>query len=166
MPSPDMLNNEDIKFAVDDMLGKLAKWLRILGFNVSYYRTIPDKDIITAANSENRVLLTRDTKLAASGEAQRCILIESGDYREQLRQVFKLLPLKAEKHKFFSRCLICNEVLISVAKDDVKGKVPPFIFKTQNEFVSCLKCAKIYWKGTHNNRIEEFLEKILNQDLA
>ena len=155
-----MLREGAIKFLADDMVGKLAKWLRILGHDVEYFHSIDDEKLISIANSEVRILLTRDKNIAESGKVRRCILIESDDYREQLRQVFRLLALKVTEELIFSRCLICNEKLKGISKEEVSGKVPPFVFETRDEFVICEKCDKIYWKGTHNRGVEEALKKL------
>ena len=155
-----MLKDGQITFVADDMVGKLAKWLRILGHDVVYFHSIDNEELISIANSEDRILLTRDTSIAESGKARRCIFLESDNYVEQLRQVFRLLALKVHKELIFSRCLICNEKLKEIRKEDVEGSVPPFVFETRDEFVICEKCNKVYWKGTHNKRVEEILDKL------
>jgi uncharacterized protein len=164
MPSSHMLSSNEIKFIADDILGRLAKWLRIFGYDVVYYHFIEDKDLIQIAVTQERILLTRDTDIVSSILPCRFIFIESHEYGEQLVQVFRLLSLKPDKQKVFSRCLICNLTLNSILKENVKGKVPPFVFETQNEFVSCMKCNKIYWKGTHNSRVEQIIEKFITFD--
>jgi len=156
-----MLNDEETKFIADDMVGKLSKWLRILGYDVVYYRSIEDKQLVSIANSEKRILLTRDTNIAESGKVWNCMLLESDNYMEQLRQIFRLLNLRFKEGKLFSRCLICGEMLKEISKEEVKGKVPPFVFDTQKRFVFCDKCNKIFWKGTHNDRVEETLRACL-----
>ncbi len=155
-----MLKNEETRFVADDMVGKLAKWLRILGHDVAYFHSIDDEELISIANSERRILLTRDTSIAESGRARRCIFLESDNYMEQLRQVFRLLALKVQKELIFSRCLICNEKLKEIGREHVEGNVPPFVFETRDEFVICEKCDKIYWKGTHNERVKETLHRL------
>ncbi len=157
-----MLKEEQIKFVADDMVGKLARWLRILGCDAAYFHSVDDKELISIANSEHRILLTRDESISESGEAWMCVFIESDDYLEQLRQVFRLFNLKVEKKSIFSRCLICNEKLKEISKEQIRGKVPPFVFKTRDEFVICENCNKIYWKGTHTERVEEVLKKLLS----
>ena len=159
-----MLKDNDIKFIADDMLGRLAKWLRILGYDIIYYRSINNKELMALANLENRTLLTRDTDITSSGKAHNCILIENDNYKEQLKQVLGLLSMRIQKQKIFSRCLICNESLKPINRNDVMGKVPPFVFETQDEFVACCKCSKIYWKGTHSSRVEEIIRKVFDSD--
>lgn len=155
-----MLNENEIRFIADDMLGRLAKWLRIFGFDVLYHRSINDNDLIEKANSTGRILLTRDTKIASSGGANRCILVIPDNYREQLKQLFRLLNLNIDRQCIFSRCLICNELLKTTDKENVKGKVPPFVFEKAGEFMRCEKCDKIYWRGTHIERVEKFISEL------
>jgi uncharacterized protein with PIN domain len=155
-----MLKERQIRFVADDMVGKLAKWLRILGHDVAYFRSIDNKELISIANSENRILLTRDTDIAESGKTRHCLFLESDNYVEQLRQVYRLLALKVDKELIFSRCLICNEKLKGIRKESVEGSVPPYVFETRDDFVICEKCNKVYWKGTHNERVEEILGKL------
>ena len=159
-----MLNDEEVKFLADDMVGKLAKWLRILGYDVRYYHSIDDEKLISTANSERRILLTRDSKIADPGRVRQCVFLESDDYRAQLRRVLTLFALKPGRDKIFSRCLICNEKLVEIDRERAKGKVPPFVFETRERFIACEKCNKIYWKGTHNERVEEVLKDILGED--
>ena len=155
-----MLNKNKIKFIADDMLGRLGKWLRILGFDVLYSRSINNNDLISEANSTGRILLTRDTKIAFSEKAERCILIVSDNYREQLKQLFRLLDLEIDRQAIFSRCLICNELLKTTDKENVKGRVPPFVFETAGEFMKCEKCDKVYWRGTHIENIEKVISEL------
>lgn len=142
------------------MLGRLAKWLRILGYDVIYYRSIDDDELIQKANIEARILITRDLEIASSDKANYCILIVPDNYREQLKQLFRLLSLRVDRQMVFSRCLICNEHLKKTEKETVKGKVPPFVFESTEEFMLCSKCDKIYWRGTHSERIEKVISEL------
>src|SRR5881296_683880 len=96
----------EIKFIADVMVGKLARWLRVLGFDAEYSNAFEDDEVIRRAESENRIILTRDTGLAARRMRARCLLIDSGDYKEQIHQVLSTFGLK-DFHTF-SRCLECN----------------------------------------------------------
>jgi uncharacterized protein with PIN domain len=145
----------EIKFVADVMVGKLARWLRILGFDTAYSNKFEDDELLRIAQSEDRVLLTRDTGLASRSGSIRHVFIESDHFREQLRQVLKDLGLK--DFKVFSRCLECNTPLVEVDKEDVFEKVPPFVYLTQERFASCPSCRRVYWHGTH---AEEMLKRI------
>jgi uncharacterized protein with PIN domain len=155
-----MLNEDEIRFIADDMVGRLAKWLRILGYDCTYHRSIDDGELVRIANAERRILLTRDAGIAESGKAWRCIYIENESYREQLRQLFRLLPIGVRTGKTLSRCLICNETLKEIGKEEIRDKVPPFVLETQDRFLICQKCSKIYWRGTHNAQVEKALREL------
>jgi uncharacterized protein len=143
----------DITFIADAMVGKLARWLRVLGFDVLYSSVRDDDEIIRIAESENRLILTRDTGLVARRMRARFVFIESDHYKEQLRQVLHTLDLK--DFKIFSRCVECNTPLQSVDKEAVFEKVPPFVYLTQERFAVCPTCNRVFWHGTH-------AEKMLN----
>jgi len=149
-----------MKFVCDDNLGKLAKFLRILGYDVLFDSKIDDHKLIRQSLEQERIILTRDTKLARFKAAQNQILIENNDPIEQLKQVIRHLQLKPKKEVIFSRCLLCNNMLETIEKKGIKEKVPPYVFKTQEHFVICKNCDKIFWKGTHIQKIKEKLEKI------
>jgi len=145
-------------FIADDQLGKLARWLRILGFDTVYFREIDDAELIRKAAEEKRILLTRDTRIAERPGPANCIFVESDNWLEQLQQLVAQLNLKLTADNLFSRCLLCNSVLRGVPKAEVKDRVPPFVFQTQEEFVRCPSCDKIYWQGTHVSHVLEKLK--------
>ncbi|HLH32791.1 MAG TPA: Mut7-C RNAse domain-containing protein [Terriglobia bacterium] len=141
----------DIKFIADVMLGKLARWLRILGFDTAYSNKYDDDEVIRIANAENRVILTRDRGLAARRMHARCVLISSDHYPQQVREVLKIFSLT--EFDTFSRCIECNTPLRNVNKEEVFERVPPFVYLTQERFASCPSCNRVYWRGTHTTSI-------------
>ena len=147
-------------FILDDQLGKLARWLRILGYDTLYFREIDDCDLIRKAAEQKRILLTRDTRLAADPGPATCIFVESDNWLEQLRQLITELKLTLTPDNLFSRCLLCNSPFNSIPKTSVKDRVPPFVFKTQEEFVYCPSCDKIYWQGTHVSHVLDRLKPL------
>lgn len=150
---------EERRFIADSMLGKLARWMRTLGYDVEYERAIDDGLLIRKAVAEGRIVLTRDTLLLKRrGLRGRAFFIESDQAGEQLREVLKAFP-KAPG-KFLSRCLRCNADLAAVEKESVREKVPPYVFQTQEAFSTCLKCGRIYWAGTHRERMVEEVESM------
>lgn len=143
-----------MKFVVDSMLGRLAKWLRVLGYDTVYLPHLDDDQLVRLARAEGRLLLTRDRGLAQRRGLQ-CLLVESEHLEEQLDQIFVELAL-TEEHAF-SRCPICNTPLQKIAKTELEGRVPPHIFRTHRDFSLCPHCDKIYWPGTHWARMQEKL---------
>jgi uncharacterized protein with PIN domain len=150
-----------VKFICDDNLGKLAKYLRVLGYDTLFKSEIEDGEILRIALSEKRIILTRDSKLKALRSAERVILIKFYDPAEQLQQVFGELELKPQGNKTFTRCLDCNTELVEIPKEKCAGRIPPYIFKTQERFLHCESCDKIFWAGTHVERLSEKLKRFL-----
>lgn len=153
---------EEIKFLADKMLGKLTKWLRILGYDTTYPITDEDLTLILTARQENRILLTRDTNLIKRRNICDFLFIKSDRWEEQLSEVIKGLKINIDfKLKIFSRCSLCNTPTIKIDKRKVENYVPPYVFLTQNEFVYCLSCKKYYWKGTHWERMTQKIKKFI-----
>ena len=140
-------------FVADVMVGKLARWLRVLGFDVLYSNKYQDDEIIRISDSENRLILTRDVQLASRRPASQCLFIKSDHYKEQIQQVIRSLNLN--NFKAFSRCLECNSPLEEVSKEAAFEKVPPFVYLTQERFARCPQCDRIYWRGTHTQEMRK-----------
>ena len=148
----------EVKFAADRMLGRLAKWLRVLGQDVVYGRHLSGYGLIHAARRENRLILTRDHGLKRK-QPPPYLFIDSDRYPEQVRQVVRECGLKIG-NSLFTRCLNCNSVLEPKAKEALQGVVPPYVFATQESFRSCPKCGRVYWPATHHDRMVEDLHKM------
>lgn len=148
-----------MKFICDDNLGKLAKWLRTLGYDTLFSRTMPDSELLSKALNEDRVILTRDRKIIELKVVSKYLLIESDKPLSQLKQVKDKFSLQTSVEKLFTRCLLCNTPLIPVEKEKIKDKIPPFVYKTQKNFVFCSKCKKIFWSGTHVQKMTERLKE-------
>lgn len=154
----------EFKFIVDANVGKLAKWLRIAGFDTVFINGITDDDLVRIGLSEGRILLTKDTQIlhrrvVTSGEL-KVILIRDDDVKGQLGQVLSTLGLVGEVRPF-SRCLECNQPLLPRSKDDVQGLVPPYVFMTQSQYVQCPSCHRIYWRGTHWQRMSREISELV-----
>ncbi|MEW6556309.1 MAG: Mut7-C RNAse domain-containing protein [Elusimicrobiota bacterium] len=147
-----------MKFIVDRMLGRLAKWLRLLGYDTVYYTGSSDKELVFESIRQQRILLTRDTGISKK-KPIKIIVIKSGNYFEQIEQLKSELNLKIDKPEIFTRCIECNTPLDKIEKDKVKDKVPLFIFQTHNDFFYCLNCKKIYWQGSHIKLAQELIKK-------
>ena len=139
-----------MKILCDQMLGTLAKWLRIFGFDTFFANSeLTDKDLLNIAKSENRIIISRDKELIIRGKKENIavISIETTDLDLQLNQVLK--QLKIDKKSILSRCTLCNTELERVDKSIVKGKVPSKVFENNENYLFCLKCNKFYWMGSH-----------------
>ncbi|UCB58697.1 MAG: Mut7-C RNAse domain-containing protein [Thermoplasmatales archaeon] len=139
-----------MKFLCDQMLGTLAKWLRIYGLDTLYATDdLDDNKLIEIAKKENRILITRDIQLIYKSRREniKSIKVTEKNIDEQLNQVLK--KVKIDKEFFLSRCLLCNSLVSEINKNDIKNKVPNRIFKNNENFWYCKKCDKIYWQGSH-----------------
>jgi len=155
-----------MKFAVDCMLGKLAKWLKILGFDSQFFSYIEDDDLLKVAAQEERVLLTRDTGLiqyAAKTDVQ-ALFIDHEDWRKQLTQVLDAFILR-DKIKPYSRCVECNQALKKISRDKAKNLVTPFVLETASGFALCPLCHRAYWQGTHHQEMDSMIEQLLENEL-
>lgn len=149
-----------LKFIADSMLGRLARWLRILGYDVIYEPSISDDDLIARSLQEQRVILTMDRELTQRESAKYCLLIRSDDYKEQLKHVITHYNIDCKSH-IFTRCLLCNETLDSIEKEKIKDKVPKYVYSAQNKFDICPQCHRVYWSGTHRDEILKNLDEIV-----
>ena len=149
---------DEIKFAADRMLGRLVKWLRILGCDVIYGPHLTGYGLIRAARSEQRFILTRDRRLKQK-HPPPYLLVASHHYPEQLRQVMRECGLKKAPERMFTRCLVCNAVLQTRAKESVQNLVPSYVYSTQASFSWCPNCRRIYWPATHHQKMVEELEQ-------
>ncbi len=149
-----------MKFIVDRTLGKLAKGLRMLGYDTLYYRSEDLHLLLHLAREENRVILTRDTKLAKRRPNDRIITIIEDIPSRQLEEVTQKAPLSLDEEIFFSRCLLCNELLDEIPRKEAEGKVPDFIFNQQKDFHRCPKCQRIYWQGSHLDHMIKKVEEL------
>jgi len=155
-----------MKFIVDSNVGRLARWLRIAGFDTLFINDLDDNRLVRLALAEGRVLLTRDTqilkrRLVTTGRL-KVIFIEDIEVKAQLRQVLKTLNL-SDKIKPFTLCLECNQPLVTRSKQEIEGLVPPYIFRTQTQYMQCPACQRIYWRGTHWERMRRELERIVGE---
>ena len=137
----------DLTFVADMMLGRLARWMRILGYDVHYENPVDDPALIDIANKEDRILLTRDTRLVKRKGVGKYLLIQNNDPLEQLVEVHHFYPAKMDRA--LTRCIRCNTSLIAVDKEEVREQVPEYTYLAESEFGCCPSCRRVYWKGTH-----------------
>ncbi|MDB4349627.1 Mut7-C RNAse domain-containing protein, partial [Omnitrophica bacterium] len=136
-----------------------ATWLRLLGFDCIFFDRAKKKDLVIESLREDRIILTRDSRLSRFSGV-RMVHIESDFVEEQLVQVIRSLRLKVDRSGMFTRCVECNTPIEKAEKVKVKSKVPPYVYKTQEEFMRCPNCDKVYWKGTHWDLANSFLNKV------
>jgi uncharacterized protein len=148
------------RFVADVMLGRLAKWLRIAGFDVLYSNRYTDDELIALSQQESRILLSRDTRLLIRRGVGNFIYLESEKVSDQIRQIF-LATHTTSLPNLLTRCLECNELLREVPREEARDIVPPFVFKTQPGFKSCPRCHRIYWAGTHRQSVLRTLKSLL-----
>ena len=143
------------------MLGKLTRWLRILGLDVEYTGSMDDKELVLKTKREKRVLLTRDLELYRQAVAKgvEAFLIEEPNQTANLASLAKRYEFKLEVNVRTSRCPKCNGRIIVVKKTDVAEKIPSTTSHNYDEFWQCSKCDQIYWHGAHRNRIDKTLDE-------
>ncbi len=147
----------ELRFAAENTLGKLARWLRILGFD-TLYLSRPDPEGFLRLCARDRLLLTRTRRVAARLPAGRGLLIESDDPRRQVRQVIRQMGITRSRIRLFSRCLRCNTEVAPIERDAVFGRVPDYVWETHRSFSTCPDCGRIYWSGSHRQHSQEIVE--------
>jgi len=157
-----MLTQEP-SFIADGMLGKLSRWLRILGCDVEYMPDVSDGALLEAAEKSGRTLLTSDVQLhrLATRHGVESHLIDGSSEAENLAKMARRFGVKLEVDLKATRCPLCNAPLREVACEDVEGRVPPSSLRRYKQFWMCLnsKCGKVYWQGSHWMRIKEILRE-------
>jgi uncharacterized protein with PIN domain len=144
------------RFLVDGMLGRLAKWLRLLGYDTVYDNSASDPELARRSRAEGRVLLTRDRELSAR-RGLRTLLIQSEILEEQVQEVQDAFALSSPAP--LSRCAVCNTELEIASPTDVIPHVPPYVLKTQSEFRRCPGCGRTYWPGTHLQEMRRQMDR-------
>ena len=147
----------ELRFACDATLGRLARWLRFAGCDVSFDPALSGLPLAGRAKGEGRWLLTCDGRLAALA-GPRVVLLRRAGVAAQIRELRERVPLTVEPARFLTRCSRCNGALDEVARETVRDRVPPYVAVHAPRFVSCNRCGRLYWPGTHAARIARQLE--------
>ncbi|GAB4539115.1 MAG: hypothetical protein Kow0063_27660 [Anaerolineae bacterium] len=147
----DRMDDSPARFVVDGMLGSLARWLRLLGYDTDYANQRDDPELVRIARAENRVLLTRDRELAGRRGVQ-ALLIESQSLDDQLAQVMEAFPPPLEAQP--GRCSVCNTPLVETTPDEVAHRVPRYVLRRHRQFMRCPGCERVYWRGSHWQAIQ------------
>ena len=158
-----------LRFFCDEQLGKLSRWLRIIGQDTAYERAIADADLLARAAAEARIVLTRDHHLpklarknSAPDRAPQVIVLAENYPALQLREVVELFRDRMQI-SIFSRCPVCNAETVKVAKEEVAAQLPPFVAASQQEFTRCPGCGRVYWQATHRARVDLVLRDLLEE---
>jgi uncharacterized protein with PIN domain len=151
------------KFVADVHLGRLTKYLRMMGFDVYYRNDLTDDQIVDISLNEKRAILTKDRGLLKRNEVTHGYWVRSAKVKEQVIEILKRFDLK-NQIKEFSRCIECNHVLESVLKEKIINDLPEKVVRLQNEFYQCSSCKKLFWKGTHYQHMLSFIQSVKNYE--
>ncbi len=149
-----------VAFLLDGHLGKLARFLRLLGLDAAHADGCRDEDLVAFAVREGRIVLTRDRELLKRRALSHGYWVRSTDPVEQAREVVRRFDL-ATQVRPFTRCLACGGVLSPVAKEEVCERIPPRVAAWRDEYLLCRRCGKLYWEGTHHPRLRATVDRIL-----
>jgi uncharacterized protein len=146
-------------FLADAALGRLATWLRLLGYDTVYARSAGEAELVRRARAEGRVLLTRNTRMLRRRDVPAHVFIESDHFRAQLRQVIATFGL-LDTAAFLMRCSRCNATLLPIERAEASASVPPYVCATQDTFARCPSCRRIYWGATHVEKMRAELRRL------
>jgi uncharacterized protein with PIN domain len=152
------------KFIIDTHLGKLAGYLRLLGFDSLYQNDFEDDELAAISAAEERTILTRDRGVLKRKVVTRGYLVRAESPKNQIIEVLRRFDLAA-KAKPYSRCSLCNGVLEAVDKDDILEKLEPLTREYFHQFKNCPQCGQVYWRGSHFSRMDDFLRYVLDQSV-
>jgi uncharacterized protein len=149
-----------MKFLLTKELGRLVTWLRILGYDTEYFSGGKRGALVIQALQDGRIIITRNHRLSQSRGA-RIIVIKSELLKEQVSEVLKTLSIEPVSGMMFTRCTVCNIALTPQDKAEIKAFVPEYVFQTQEKFLACEKCSRVYWQGTHWGNVNSIIKEIL-----
>lgn len=149
------MNGERPRFVVDTMLGSLARWLRMMGYDTAYAKDMDDEEVVRLATGEGRTIVTRDREL---GSKPGAILIDEGELDLQLKAIHEKVGLAMDEASI--RCSSCNGTLVDLPKEEASELVPKGALESNDVFWRCESCGKAYWRGTHWIGIMERLRKL------
>lgn len=152
-------------FLADRTVGRLAKWLRLLGYDCIFSDSIEKQEVLLRSKQDKRILLTRDEKLVAmAGSNVEIVLLKSNDSFEQLKYIINKYSLSIQCKSFLSTCSVCNVPLEDIAREKARGIVPPYVYRTRKTFRRCPQCHRFYWAGTHKSRMIDQLRRVLDNE--
>lgn len=151
------------RFLLAANLNRLAKWLRLLGYDAAIYRSISFHNMKRLAAKERRKILTRSQK-QQDKKNKDIILIKSEEHLEQLKEIREMLTINDQL--LFSRCLICNKLLYEITRENIRELVPAHVYNAHREFKICRKCGRIYWQGSHYKKMLDTLKEIFDSEIG
>jgi len=146
-----------VKFITDINLGKLAKWLRILGYDTVLYTRNANSEFLRKAEKDERVVLTRKKDMADRLFSGHLVIINSDHVKDQLHEVMEKLTFLPDADRMFTICVKCNEALMEVERQEISGIVPDYVFMSHSEFHVCPRCKGVFWPGTHRDKVQNYL---------
>lgn len=153
------MSSKDLKFLTDASLARLAKWLRLLGYDTVVFPREAGREMLRLADKEGRIVLTRRQDMTERQFAGTLFLIIDVLVGNQLKSVIEKFSLKLDRQKMFGICMACNEKLNPVSREEVCDLVPPYVFENCDQYNRCPRCNKIYWMGTHPRNALRFMER-------
>ena len=142
----------DAKFVIDTNVGRLARWLRMMGYDAILFHELDDGLMVKLALAQGRVIVTKDSEFmkrrAVTSRRVRAVLVAGDDSEAQMQRVIGELKLNT-RYKPFTRCLECNTLLQSRDREGVEGEVPPRVYAKQDQYMECPACHRLFWQGTH-----------------
>lgn len=148
-----------MKFIADGMVGGLARWLRLIGYDTLYFNTSRKIELIRESEKQRRIILTKDRRLKE--EYPEIVYYVKGENTfQQFKEVVKEFNLEIKEENLFTICSICNKKLERVEKEKIKDRVPEYVYQTKEEFSICPECKRIYWEGDHCKYIREKLKNL------
>jgi uncharacterized protein len=148
-----------VRFVADNHLGRLARFLRLLGLDTLYENDWDDPELVRISTSERRILLTRDVELLKHGALTHGYYVRATEPREQLTELVRRFHLEGELEPF-TRCMLCNGLLASVAKADIAEDLPPGTCSSVEDFVRCTACGQVYWEGSHHPELVRIVTSV------
>ena len=152
----------ELRFTVDRTLGKLSKWLRILGFDTQFAAST-DPAFLLVRLPADRILLTRTRRMRESASAKRLVVVEQDRVMAQLRELIEALGIRPDDVKPFCRCLHCNDLIQPIGKQSVYERVPDHVWETHATFTQCPACQRIFWPGSHTVRTLEMINGLFEE---
>lgn len=157
------MENQTKKFLIDDMLGTIAKKLRLMGFDSKYLQNLSDEEKFGIIQNENRILVTKDTKLVNKAKkiTSNIVFVSKSEEVSQFLELKNKLNLEnLQINPNISRCTLCNGDLIKINKNKIEDNIPKNVSKYNEDFWRCISCSKIYWNGTHITNLQKFVRSV------